>query len=669
MVMIDAPPHFVELFAVGAALCFIFGKYCSNHNLWTRWFPTSGKDAFEVYAKRGEYGEYELAKKGVTELKGSPFMEPLNAWTSLSYSVFGFVIFATSVSDYYARANDEPAPNRTAMFPEFGLLYGASSIWLGIASFMFHASHAEPWRKADAGMTSGVVVALVAFALWDRLRPPGMDATVLVLLAALLQFSLTHGYLPYGSSDTLLPTLVGIAFAVELLPRYGGPVDPYQYYSWAATLYGTLCGMLLRLADIKRENKPMFTKVTRILMVITVFPFGYYLGPFHPVIIFGVLGMAWVLKEPSRGHIWWHLGSSYALFGWWYMLRTRPDDPIDNAVEPDTMWWAVLWFGVIKNAVRRIFFVLPFPTERHRDRLFFTIEHIVWTLWGYYVIYVEPETQAPGSSWLFNHDQIWVMPTFPSKLFHLYYLAKTGGALEDLVYRWVAIANHKKAAAAAAVAVESETTKTTTKTRMTRSASAAAAGAGDDAEDDSHITYSESDASGKSLLLPKPAKKEPLQEAHESDLKMDIHHLATALLCGGSLHFGYCRVGSDIMFVHDLTDIPLDLVRLFGCMNWLNMQALAMFITLGSWAYWRLYYLLYYLWWSTAYDTKEEVFGHPCYFRTFPIDADCGDFNFMIVNIWWPILVMLLVILHYIWYAMMVRKTYIELWVKRKGRR
>ena len=94
-------------------------------------------------------------------------------------------------------------------------------------------------------------------------------------------------------------------------------MDPYEYYSWAAVTYAVVCGMLLRLSDIKRENKGLFTRVTRILLVLTLFPFGYYLGYTHPVILFGCVGLAWVLREPSRGHIWWHLGSSYALFGWW----------------------------------------------------------------------------------------------------------------------------------------------------------------------------------------------------------------------------------------------------------------------------------------------------------------------------------------------------------------
>ena len=94
----------------------------------------------------------------------------------------------------------------------------------------------------------------------------------LLCIAIVLQFSLTHGYLPYGSSDVLvrsppvcppnialfcllralfvtvlhyfflyfrpyvmvwqLPSLVAFIWVTELLPRYGGVVDSGQYGLW-----------------------------------------------------------------------------------------------------------------------------------------------------------------------------------------------------------------------------------------------------------------------------------------------------------------------------------------------------------------------------------------------------------------------------------------------------
>jgi hypothetical protein len=63
------------------------------------------------------------------------------------------------------------------------------------------------------------------FGLYDRVRPPGMSAEVLWVCAVLLLVSLTHGHVPFGCSDVLLPTFVALVWVLELLPRYGGPVD------------------------------------------------------------------------------------------------------------------------------------------------------------------------------------------------------------------------------------------------------------------------------------------------------------------------------------------------------------------------------------------------------------------------------------------------------------
>ena len=51
------------------------------------------------------------------------------------------------------------------------------------------------------------------------------------MFTLLVLTSFTHGYLPYGSSDVLLPSLVAFGWAVEFLPRYGGAADPQQVRS------------------------------------------------------------------------------------------------------------------------------------------------------------------------------------------------------------------------------------------------------------------------------------------------------------------------------------------------------------------------------------------------------------------------------------------------------
>jgi hypothetical protein len=77
------------------------------------------------------------------------------------------------------------------------------------------------------------------------------------------------------------------------------------------------------------------------------------------------------------------------------------------------------------------------------------------------------------------------------------------------------------------------------------------------------------------------------QEGVHTDAKMILHHVATALLCIGSWCSGYLRIGSAIMLLHDVSDVPLDLVRVCGVVNQKTLQIASMVLTLLAWGYWR----------------------------------------------------------------------------------
>ena len=69
----------------------------------------------------------------------------------------------------------------------------------------------------------------------------------------------------------------------------------------------------------------------------------------------------------------------------------------------------------------------------------------------------------------------------------------------------------------------------------------------------------------------------------EKDKIMMLHHLVTASLCISSWWYGYAKIGSLVMFLHDISDIPLDFVRLFGQLNMKNLQLVSFGATLLSW--------------------------------------------------------------------------------------
>lgn len=618
--LLEPPPLFGASFVLALALVLGFGTVSSSPRVWFRWFPkrdakgenpppsqlsypvllsapdrtkvsaaVSQAAGYTTYLKSGEYGESEAFPHA-----WSPFVEPLNAWTSLAYSLFGLVVLLTGLYDWYALQTDAgvggsgsgSAPNLVAANPLFSLLYGASTVYLGAASFLFHASHSETWRKADAGMTSGCVVTPLLLALYDRARPPLLSGGAMVALALLLQTSLTHGHLPYGSSDVLLPTLVGLCWLLELTPRYGGPVDGGQWGLWGQCCFACIGGMLLRLSDIKRGGGT-FTGAMRLYALLCCIT-ATLLGP-HPLVLVGLCAGVCVYLQPSRGHIFWHFGSAYSLFIWWYQYRVRPGDPAVSS-GADWVFWCVVLAAAVKNACRRLLMVTPMGTQEMRDRAMFLLEHTLFGAWCYHCIVVEAEAAEPGSSWLLHLRNCWRIDGPSSASFALLYLARTGASVEDALYM-------------AAVA------------RGGSGAGSGSSGSGGVGGSSASISISSGSGSGNGSGsgTDDPAPHDTPASASR-DTSMVVHHAATALLCLSSCLSGYTRIGSLVMLLHDLSDIPLDAVRLVGLVRgaWAKRLQLLLFAaTLAAWLYWRLLFFPSVLW-SIAVESKSRMVASGC---------------------------------------------------------
>lgn len=120
-----------------------------------------------------------------------------------------------------------------------------------------------------------------------------------------------------------------------------------------------------------------------------------------------------------------------------------------------------------------------------RKRVFFLAEHILFSLLGFYSILYLPGS----SSWYFNPKRCWDFPpTFPSLEFHLFYIAKLGTHVEDVLYR---------------------VSEMVGKARPIRQTTAIINGNSGYGADDGYQQV----ASGR------------------ADIMMDIHHFATASLC------------------------------------------------------------------------------------------------------------------------------------------
>ena len=106
-----------------------------------------------------------------------------------------------------------------------------------------------------------------------------------------------------------------------------------------------------------------------------------------------------------------------------------------------------------------------------------------------------------------------------------------------------------------------------------------------------------------------------IEERHKDYVMMYVHHLVTILLVLGSYANNYMRVGTVILFLHDSSDIFLDLLKIF---NYLKLEGrkgcfiieFAFFANLLVWAYTRLYIFPMRIVWTGVWRGSREVVMH-----------------------------------------------------------
>jgi len=129
-------------------------------------------------------------------------------------------------------------------------------------------------------------------------------------------------------------------------------------------------------------------------------------------------------------------------------------------------------------------------------------------------------------------------------------------------------------------------------------------------------------------------------EARRHDyVVMFIHHISTILLLALSHSAGYQRIGILVLFVHDISDIPVDLLKMT---NYLKIEGPKSFYiveivfvsNLLSWIYWRLYRFPSHVMYSAYYDSLG-VMG--CPYDVFPLWIPTNGMLFVLLclHVWW----------------------------------
>jgi len=106
-----------------------------------------------------------------------------------------------------------------------------------------------------------------------------------------------------------------------------------------------------------------------------------------------------------------------------------------------------------------------------------------------------------------------------------------------------------------------------------------------------------------------------IEERHKDYVMMYVHHLVTILLVLGSYANNYLRVGTVILFLHDSSDVFLDLLKIF---NYLKLEGrrgcfiieFAFLANLLVWAYARLYIFPVRIVWAGVWRGSREIIMH-----------------------------------------------------------
>lgn len=165
----------------------------------------------------------------------------------------------------------------------------------------------------------------------------------------------------------------------------------------------------------------------------------------------------------------------------------------------------IVYFIIVKSIVRNVFMRLPGVSPETRFRIVILVEHIFFTVWGFYVVVIHPTTLQivndngqlePMRSWFFYTIDNWSVQQYPFPMFKTFYHAKMGSHLEDMIYLLL--------------------------TYLFPS-----------------LAFQISNSPPEQIIDKKTGKL-----TIKRDKKMDMHHISTAALCIGSYATGYVKIGS-----------------------------------------------------------------------------------------------------------------------------
>ena len=130
--------------------------------------------------------------------------------------------------------------------------------------------------------------------------------------------------------------------------------------------------------------------------------------------------------------------------------------------------------------------------------------------------------------------------------------------------------------------------------------------------------------------------------------EMVAHHIVTNALVFLSSFFRQTRVGSMVFWMHDLSDVPVDLAKLANFVKWKTATEVAFGLLCFMWVFTRLYIFPFKIWSAIYSESYELMSGNlipACYYYTY---LPC-----------FLILLGILILLHFLWFSMFIKMGYL----------
>ena len=175
--------------------------------------------------------------------------QPSNTWSNLGYLLVGLFALTLGVQDF-KQTGRKQSDNFLVRYPIFSILFGVSSLYLFMGSFLYHASLTSYFQKLDQTGLYSVIVMILSFNLYKIFPLIRIKGEWKSSHAMMVAFAMGLNYLIFTrlwkiDINILFPTLILIIFITSVY--YLLFINREHYftnYLWAALFILVLAGII-----------------------------------------------------------------------------------------------------------------------------------------------------------------------------------------------------------------------------------------------------------------------------------------------------------------------------------------------------------------------------------------------------------------------------------------